>query len=54
MRKVFSSSVDLERGGAGLLPLADFAFLGLNFSMWGFLAVVPWVYTFEEVLWDER
>ena len=43
-----------ERGKAGALPSVDFASLGLDSSVRGSLAVVPWVCIFEEVLWDGR
>ena len=33
-----------------VLPLAGFAFLGLDSLVQGFLAVVPLVYTFKEIL----
>ena len=42
----------LKRDGVGVLLLVDFTSLGLNSLVRSFLAVIAWVYTFKEVLWD--
>ena len=42
----------LEQGGAGALSSVNIAFLDLDSSVRSSLAVVPWVCTFEKVLWD--
>ena len=54
MREVFPDSVDLKQGGAGFLPSADFASLGLDSSGLDSLPIVTWVYIFEAVLLERR
>ena len=46
----FLGSVDSEHSGAGFLPSANFASLGLDSSGLDFLPVIPWVRIFEAVL----
>ena len=43
MWEIFLGSVNLERGKAGGLPLADFNFLCLDFLSLDSLVLNPWV-----------
>ena len=50
MQEILLGLVNLDQGRIGALPLAGFILLDLYSLVQGFLAVSPWVCTFEAVL----